>query len=76
MYGYTDFSHFEKWSATQWMKRGEDYLALKEKIRERLGRSPDVGESIMLANWEPAVGSSWEGLEGLGHIEDYRSAFR
>jgi len=36
MYGYTDFSHFEKWSATQWMKRGEDYLALKEKIRERL----------------------------------------
>ena len=51
-------------------------IEAKEKIRERLGRSPDVGESIMLANWEPAAGSSWEGLEGLGHIEDYRSAFR
>ena len=36
MCGYTDFRHFEKWSATRWMKRGEDYLVLKEKIRERL----------------------------------------
>src|SRR4051794_10166150 len=36
MYGYTDFRHFEKWSGTRWMKRGNDYLALKEKIRERL----------------------------------------
>ncbi len=36
MYGYTDFGHFEKWSATRWMKRGEDYLALKDKIRGRL----------------------------------------
>jgi all-trans-retinol 13,14-reductase len=36
MYGYTDYRHFEKWSGTRWMKRGGDYLALKEKIRERL----------------------------------------
>lgn len=36
MYGYTDFKHFEKWSETRWMKRGEEYLALKEQIKERL----------------------------------------
>ncbi|MGY8635387.1 NAD(P)/FAD-dependent oxidoreductase [Bradyrhizobium sp. 14AA] len=36
MYGYTDFRHFEKWRGSRWMKRGDDYLALKENIRERL----------------------------------------
>jgi len=36
MYGYTDFRHFEKWSGTRWMRRGDDYLAVKERIRERL----------------------------------------
>ncbi|UPJ59290.1 NAD(P)/FAD-dependent oxidoreductase [Bradyrhizobium sp. 192] len=36
MYGYTDFRHFEKWAGSRWMKRGEDYLALKNAIKERL----------------------------------------
>ncbi|MGV8996907.1 MAG: phytoene desaturase family protein [Parvibaculaceae bacterium] len=36
MYGYTNYEHFEKWSGSRWMKRGDDYLALKEKIKERL----------------------------------------
>ena len=29
-------SAVERWSGTRWMKRGEDYLVVKEKIRERL----------------------------------------
>ena len=36
MYAYSDYSHFKQWADTRWMKRGEDYLAAKEKIRERL----------------------------------------
>jgi phytoene dehydrogenase-like protein len=28
--------HFEAWAGTQWMKRGEDYLALKERIADTL----------------------------------------
>lgn len=36
MYAYTDYTHFEQWAGTRWMKRGDDYLAIKEKIRERL----------------------------------------
>ncbi|MEQ5837325.1 NAD(P)/FAD-dependent oxidoreductase [Marinobacter sp. NFXS9] len=36
MYAYTDYKHFKQWAGTRWMKRGEDYLAIKEKIRERL----------------------------------------
>ena len=36
MYGYTHYEHFQQWSGTRWMKRGDDYLALKENIRERL----------------------------------------
>jgi all-trans-retinol 13,14-reductase len=36
MYAYTDYRHFERWSGTPWMKRGDDYLARKEVIRQRL----------------------------------------
>jgi all-trans-retinol 13,14-reductase len=36
MYAATDFRHFEKWSGTRWMKRGDDYLAVKEQIKDRL----------------------------------------
>lgn len=36
MYGYTHYEHFQQWAGTRWMKRGDDYLALKENIRERL----------------------------------------
>jgi all-trans-retinol 13,14-reductase len=36
MYAYTDYVHFEQWAETRWMKRGDDYLAIKENIRQRL----------------------------------------
>jgi all-trans-retinol 13,14-reductase len=36
MYAYTDYSHFARWAGTPWMKRGDDYLARKAVIRERL----------------------------------------
>ena len=36
MYAYTDYRHFERWSGTKWMKRGDDYLARKANIQERL----------------------------------------
>lgn len=36
MYAYTDFRHFAKWKDTMWMKRGDDYLAIKDKIKTRL----------------------------------------
>lgn len=36
MYGYTHYQHFQQWAGTRWMKHGDDYLALKENIRERL----------------------------------------
>lgn len=36
MYAYTDYSHFEHWADTRWMKRGDDYLARKADIQERL----------------------------------------
>lgn len=36
MYAYTDYSHFEKWAGTRWMKRGDDYLAVKAEIETRL----------------------------------------
>jgi hypothetical protein len=44
----------------------------KEEIKARLGRSPDVGDAILLAMWEPAAGSSWDDLAGL-EIEGFRS---
>ena len=30
------FEMFSKWDGSTWMKRGDDYLALKEKIAQRL----------------------------------------
>jgi len=36
MYAYTDYSHFARWAGTPWMKRGDDYLAPKAVIRQRL----------------------------------------
>lgn len=36
MYAYTDYKHFKQWEDTRWMKRGDDYLALKEQIGKRL----------------------------------------
>ncbi|MBI1262219.1 MAG: NAD(P)-binding protein [Rhizobiales bacterium] len=36
MYACSNFRHFEKWSGTRWMKRGDDYLALKARIERRL----------------------------------------
>jgi all-trans-retinol 13,14-reductase len=36
MYAYTDYSHFARWAGTPWMKRGDDYLARKQVIQQRL----------------------------------------
>jgi all-trans-retinol 13,14-reductase len=36
MYAYTDYRHFAKWADTTWMKRGDDYLTIKEQIKQRL----------------------------------------
>ncbi|MEP6874842.1 MAG: NAD(P)/FAD-dependent oxidoreductase [Burkholderiales bacterium] len=36
MYAYTDYRHFADWADTRWMKRGDDYLARKEVIKQRL----------------------------------------
>ena len=36
MYAYTDYRHFARWAGTPWMKRGDDYLARKDQIRQRL----------------------------------------
>jgi all-trans-retinol 13,14-reductase len=36
MYAYTDYRHFARWAGTPWMKRGDDYLACKTAIRQRL----------------------------------------
>ena len=36
MYAYTDYRHFERWANTRWMKRGDDYLARKAEIKDRL----------------------------------------
>lgn len=36
MYAYTDYRHFADWAGTNWMKRGDAYLARKEVIKQRL----------------------------------------
>jgi len=47
----------------------------KDKIKARLGRSPDVGEAIMLAWLQPETGIDWSSIDGLGTIDDYDSVW-
>lgn len=49
----------------------------KKKIKERIGRSPDVGEAVMLALYEPRAGASWDDLRGLDvDMSEYQSPWR
>ena len=41
----------------------------KEQIKERIGRSPDIGEAVMMANMNTKL--SW--AKDLGKIKDFRS---
>lgn len=43
----------------------------KDDIKDRIGRSPDVGEAIMLAWLDIDTGASWSDLRGLGKVENY-----
>jgi hypothetical protein len=44
----------------------------KEDIKARLGRSPDVGDALLLASYDQAV-SAWGDLSDLGEVEGYKS---
>lgn len=48
----------------------------KEDVKARLGRSPDVGDAILLAMYEPDSMGSWGDLEELGEVEGYRSRWQ
>lgn len=45
----------------------------KEEIKSRLGRSPDVGDALLLALYEPPGAATWGEMGGLGEIEGYKS---
>lgn len=45
----------------------------KDDIKKRIGRSPDVGEAIMLANFITETGPSYDTIQGLGSVNDYQS---
>lgn len=48
----------------------------KDGIKSRIGRSPDVGEAVLLAHYQPTAAGSWGDLEGLGEIEGYQSRWK
>lgn len=48
----------------------------KEEIKARLGRSPDVGEAIMMADMEPTGITNWQDVSDLGRIEDYQNRWQ
>jgi len=43
----------------------------KDDIKSRIGRSPDEGEAIMMANLEMEQGATWDDIQGLGKIERF-----
>lgn len=59
---YTNFHHFRHGAGTPWMKRGDEYLALKEDIRQRLLEE--------LFQHVPQLRSA--GLDGSAHTAELR----
>jgi len=48
----------------------------KSEIKKRLGRSPDKGESLLLANLITQSGSTWDDLQDLGNTDDFVSRWK
>lgn len=44
----------------------------KEEIADRLGRSPDRGDAVLISYYN-APGGDWGGMEDLGEIDDFKS---
>jgi hypothetical protein len=44
---------------------GKIKVEAKEEIKERIGRSPDKGDAVLLANYQD-TGASWRDVQGLG----------
>jgi hypothetical protein len=61
--------------APKWeIRNGRIYIESKEEIIKRLGRSPDCGDGVVIAWWASSVQNiDWEGVDSLGHVEDFRS---
>lgn len=57
------------------MAGGRVIAESKADIKQRLGRSPDVGDAILLAHYE-ASGSTWGDMGGMGQVEEYENVFR
>jgi hypothetical protein len=43
----------------------------KKQIKERIGRSPDIGEAVMMANMNFSL--DYAGMQEFGHVKDYKN---
>lgn len=59
----------------QLMSGGRIQIEPKEKVRERLGRSTNYGDSVVQAFWKRTLETDWQGADELGHVEDYRNPY-
>ena len=48
----------------------------KAEIKKRIGRSPDKGESLLLANLITNSGSSWDDVRDLGKVDEFESRWK
>jgi hypothetical protein len=56
----------------QLMSGGRIQVEPKEKIRERIGRSTNYGDTVVQAYWKRTMETDWRGAGGE-HVEDYQN---
>lgn len=58
-----------------WVPEGKKIrMKSKEEIKLVLGRSPDKGDAVVLANATPLL--DWNDIKGLGKVKDYENKWR
>ncbi len=63
-------------AAIRWeLRSGKIYMEPKENVKERIGRSPDCGDAVVLAFWNEGSGD-WSDVDGLGKVEEYESRWK
>ncbi len=48
----------------------------KDEVKDKIGRSPDSFDAIVLCNYTESMVGSWDDVEGLGQVEDLSSPWR
>ena len=48
----------------------------KKEVKDKIGRSPNIFDAYVLANWTESLIGDWSDFDDLGSVEDHDSKWR